>query len=248
MPSPSPNPSLTRCPVLYQDEFLVAVDKPEGVLSHPNPVEAGDRARCRAAFAGSYDLQDRRFDTPAGPIWLVHRLDRDTSGLLLATRDAETATRCRSLFETNRITKMYLALLGGQPSPPAGRWRDCLTTRRGRGQAETVVQRHRPPNAELHYRVQRALSAGRCSLVELTLLTGRTHQIRVQAAARRLPIAGDRRYGVFAWNRELRQQAGLRRLFLHAWRLDFPHPQTGKPLRLESALPAALRDCLQRLA
>ncbi len=234
----------TRCPVVFQDDTLLVVDKPHGILSHPNPA-GGEKGRC--AFEGRYDFEDRRFDSPAGPVWLLHRLDRDTSGLLLAAWDGETAEKCRALFEENKIRKTYLALVAGRPHPASGAWRDHLATRRGKSGAQTSVLRGRPSNAELRYSVRQNFPVRRCSLLEILLITGRTHQIRAQAAARGLPVAGDRVYGNFQKNREWRAADGLRRIFLHAFRLEFAHPRGGQILKLEAPLPADLRSCLENL-
>jgi len=235
---------LTRCPILLDDGFLLAVAKPEGVLSHPN--SGGPRARC--AFEGRYDPSARRFDSPSGPVWLVHRLDQDTSGVLLAARDETVAAACRVLFEQRKLRKSYLALVQGFPRPPQGRWLDRLLKLGGQGSVRSVVARGGPPNAELVYRVRRDFPSARACLVQILLVTGRTHQARVQAAARRHPVAGDRVYGDFAWNRELKRRAGLRRLFLHAQRLEFHHPDGGAPVRLESPLPDELQSALDVLA
>lgn len=234
---------LTRCPILFDDGLLLAVAKPEGVLSHPNP--GGPRVRC--AFEGRYDPVARRFDGPSGAVWLVHRLDQDTSGVLLAARREPLAAACRALFGERQIRKSYLALVQGIPCPPHGRWRDRLIKQAGHGSVRVRVGRGGPPNAELIYRVIRSFPAARASLLQIQLVTGRTHQARVQAAARRHPVAGDRVYGDFAWNRELKRRAGLRRLFLHALRLEFPHPVGGTTVALESPLPAELRSALDAL-
>jgi RluA family pseudouridine synthase len=234
----------TRCPLLLDDGLLLAVAKPDGVLSHPNP--GGARAAC--AFEGRYDPAARRFDTPAGPVWLVHRLDQDTSGVLLAARSEAAAAACRALFEQRKVRKAYLALVQGLPRPPQGRWLDRLAKQAGKGSVRSAVGRGGAPNAELSYRVQRNFREARCCLLQVTLVTGRTHQVRVQAASRKHPVAGDRVYGNFAWNRELKQRAGLRRLFLHALRLEFPHPSGGATVSLESPLPAELRSALDALA
>ncbi len=233
---------ITRCPILFQDDHLIAVDKPEGVLSHPN---ASGRARC--AFEGRYDFTARRFATPDRPVWLIHRLDQDTSGVLLAAWDEATAERCRTLFEEGRIRKIYLALVLGRPKTPSGLWRDHVATVRGTDRVRSEVRRGPPPNAELRYEMKQNAPADRCALLQLLLMTGRTHQVRVQAAARGLPLAGDPIYGDFVCNREWRKRFGLRRLFLHARRLEFPHPQRGRAISIESPLPPELEDCLAQL-
>ena len=99
------------CPAVYDDGDILAVSKPSGVLSHPNPSSAQGAPKNKSAFLGDYDLQDRRFDTPAGAVWLIHRLDQDASGLLLAARQAETAKRLRGLFEEEKSKKIMWSCL-----------------------------------------------------------------------------------------------------------------------------------------
>lgn len=222
----------TTCPILFQDRWLIVVNKPSGVLSHPNP---GGKSSA-AAFAGRYDLKQRCFKSAAGSVWLVHRLDQDTSGVLMAARDAATARECRTAFEQGQVRKTYLALVSGFPKS-AGTWRDHLGTARERHRVRTQVLKNRPPNAELRYRVVSSSREHRLSLVEIDLITGRTHQIRVQAASRNHPLIGDDVYGDFELNRRLRRTLGVRRLCLHAIRVELQHPVTGGMLRIEAPLP-----------
>lgn len=256
-----PTRGATRCPVLFRDQWLILVNKPAGVLSHPNfnpspsPLPTGERARVRGrcAFEGPYDFTDRRFDTPEGPVWLIHRLDQDASGVLFAVRERSIVKRSRSLFEERQIQKQYLALVCGRP-PWQGKWRDHLSERREKARVRSFVKRSRsstttaslPPNAELRYSVKRIFPRVDLSLLSIQLITGKTHQIRVQAAFRGFPIAGDEVYGDFPFNRKLRKTLGLRRLFLHAQSLSFPHPKTGCFLKIESSLPKELEQCLKR--
>lgn len=222
----------TRCPILFEDRWLIIVNKPAGVLSHPNP--SGKTSA--AAFAGRYDLKQRCFTSAGGSIWLVHRLDQDTSGVLVAALDAATARQCRTAFEQGRVRKAYLALVAGFPKP-AGTWRDHLGTARERDRVRSRVLKNRTPNAELRYRVVASSREHRLSLVEIDLITGKTHQIRVQAASRNHPLVGDDVYGDFELNRRLRRTLGVRRLCLHAMRVELQHPATGGMLRVEAPLP-----------
>ena len=221
--------------MLHHDRHLLVVDKPHGVLSHPN--SAGGRQR--AAFEGAYDLKRKCFRSAAGTVWLVHRLDQDTSGVLIGALDEKTADQCRAAFERDEVRKTYLALVSGSP-PPEGTWRDCLETSRGAGRVRTVVRHGGRPNAELRFRIVEQSREARLAWLEIDLITGRTHQIRVQAAARRLPLAGDDVYGDFDLNRRLKKTHGIRRLCLHAHRIELPHPASGRALRIESPLPADL--------
>jgi RluA family pseudouridine synthase len=233
---------LTKCPILFEDPDLIIIDKPEGVLSHPNP--GAKISSC--SFEGSYDLGGRRFQTPGGPVWLIHRLDQDTSGILLAVKNKKSAEACRKSFEERKVKKHYVALVSRRPMPAQGLWRDALIEKRSGGSVRSMVARSGRPNAFLNYKTQESFPKLNLSLLEIELLTGKTHQIRVQSAFRGHPVAGDRLYGNFSLNKKLRQALGLRRLFLHAWRLILPHPVSSKILTIESPLPQELEDCLVR--
>ncbi|MDD5216504.1 MAG: RluA family pseudouridine synthase [Candidatus Omnitrophica bacterium] len=241
----------SRCPVLYRDQWLLIVNKPAGILSHPNPVRSGKGAPPKgkpaaAAFQGNYHFEDRRFDTPAGPVWLIHRLDQDVSGVLLATLDRETAQSCRALFEKHEIQKRYLALVAGRPVPASGKWRDHLAERRQASFVRGFVRSSAHANAELRYRTLKFFQREQLALLEIELITGKTHQIRVQSAFHRHPVIGDGVYGNFMLNRKLRKDLGLRHIFLHAAQLGLKHPKTGQFLMIEAPLPEELQSGLDR--
>ncbi|MFA7255116.1 MAG: RluA family pseudouridine synthase [Candidatus Omnitrophota bacterium] len=238
------NSFFTQCPILFEDADLLVIDKPEGVLSHPNP---GSKS-LSSAFEGPYDLGDRRFQTPQGPIWLIHRLDQDTSGVLLAAKNKKSVAACRKAFEERAVKKNYLALVSRKPMPAHGIWRDNMMERRSEGGIRSAISTLGRPNAFLNYKMKEYFPKFNLSLLEIELLTGKTHQIRVQSAYHGHPVAGDRLYGNFTLNKELKAALGLHRMFLHAWRLIFPHPTSGKLLTLESPLPEDLEDCLLRVS
>ncbi|MBI4430309.1 MAG: RluA family pseudouridine synthase [Candidatus Omnitrophica bacterium] len=237
----------SKYPVLFSDDWLFVIDKPAGVLSHPNldkKMESGGGGKGRSAFEGPYDFAERRFETPAGPLKLIHRLDKDTSGILVAAREGKAAENCRKIFEEGKVEKTYLALVLGRPFPLKGTWRDdILERKRDRGIRATAGSGRGVP-AVLRYCVRKTFTRDALSLVEIQLITGRTHQIRVQFSSRRSPLAGDEVYGNFQENRKLRKSIGLYRLFLHAHKLAFAHPATGKHLELVSPLPPELDSSL----
>lgn len=234
--------AITRCEVLHEDRFIIVVNKPHGVLSHPNPKPTRPQS---AAFEGRYDADSRCFTGPAGKIWLIHRLDQDTSGVLLAAKDEKTAAACREAFEAEAVRKIYLALCVGGGLKPEGAWLDHLVTAHEKQQVRTSVRHGPRPNAEAKYRLIEHSSTHRLSLVEIELITGKTHQIRVQAASRRLPLVGDDVYGSFDLNRKLRQSLGARRLFLHAHELRLKHPASGQMLSVKAPLPQDLNAILE---
>ncbi len=232
----------TKCPVLFEDADVIVVNKPEGVLSHPNP---GSK-NAPASFEGPYDTAERRFQTPLGPVWLIHRLDQDTSGVLLAVKNKKSAEACRRAFEERSVKKGYIALVSRRPMPAQGLWRDSFMERRSGGAVRSAIDPSGRPNAFMNYKMKEAFPKFNLSLLEIDLLTGKTHQIRVQSAYHGHPVAGDRVYGNFTLNKELRAALDLQRMFLHAWRLALPHPASGKPLAIESPLPEDLENCLLR--
>lgn len=233
---------MTRCEILHEDRFILVVNKPHGVLSHPNPKSAKPQP---AAFEGSYDADRRCFKGSAGSLWLIHRLDQDTSGVLLAAKDEKTAAACREAFEAEAVRKTYLALCVGGGLKPEGVWLDHLITVHERHQVRTTVRHGPRPNAEAHYRLIEYSPTQRLSLVEIELITGKTHQIRVQAASRRLPLVGDDVYGSFDLNRKLRHSLGARRLFLHAHELRLKHPASGQMLSVKAPLPSDLAEVVK---
>jgi 23S rRNA pseudouridine1911/1915/1917 synthase len=168
---------------------------------------------------------------------IVHRLDRDTSGLLVVARDEETYRSLRNLVRRRALERHYKALVRGRPRS----WRGRIEAPIGRDRHEPTrmsLDTDSPRDAVTHFDVERLLE--RHALLEVRLETGRTHQIRVHLAAIDLPVVGDRVYGV--------SDPELERQFLHAWRLAFPHPVTSDPVEVESSLPPDLQAALARLA
>ena len=216
--------------VLLEDEHLLAIDKPAGVAVHGGSgVSFGVIEQLRRARPGARLLE------------LVHRLDRETSGVLLIAKKRSALKALQEQFRERSTGKTYLALV-------AGDWPERLKVidaplhkyliEGGERRVKTVAPEH--PDAMRAVTLVRVRErAGGHSLLEVTIKTGRTHQIRVHLAAQGHPIAGDDKYGDFAHNRLLHKQ-GLRRMFLHAWRLQFEHPASGERIELLAPLPADL--------
>ena len=212
--------------IAYEDEHLLVVDKPAGLVVHPGAGRTG--ATLVHALLG----RTAGGDEPQRP-GIVHRLDRDTSGLLVVSRTEEAYRRLQSLVLRRRLEREYLALVRGRPHSRAGRIEAAI----GRDRAEPTRQSldtDTPREAVTHFEVAELLPDH--ALLRVRLETGRTHQIRVHLAAIDLPVVGDRVYGV--------PGLGLERQFLHAARLAFPHPITGEPVETDSALPADLSRAL----
>lgn len=132
--------------------------------------------------------------------------------------------------------------------PAHGIWRDSLVEQRSGGGVRVAVNFAGKPNAFLNYKMKTYYPKYNLSLLEIELLTGKTHQIRVQSTYRGHPVAGDRVYGNFTFNKELKTSLGLNRMFLHAGKLSLPHPTSGKTLTIEAPLPDDLEDCLFRIS
>jgi 23S rRNA pseudouridine955/2504/2580 synthase len=233
---------------VFRDGYLWALDKPAGVLSHPNPGRGASNGR--ALFLGDYDFKEEAYRLPipggkTAKVHLVHRLDQETSGLILCVFQGEAAARLKEALFHREVEKEYRALVLGIPSPARETWSDCLE-KTSRGGRATVTARRGRPNAVTRYAVLERFERPCASLLALGPETGRTHQLRVQAALRGHPIAGDERYGDFTANRFLASEAGLKRMFLHAHSLELRHPVTGHKLRLRAPLPQRLLEALER--
>ena len=207
--------------IVHMDNDLIAIDKPPGLLS---VATEGERLDTAFARLNAY-LSARR----AGRPFVVHRLDRETSGLLLFARAADIRDRLQATWD--RVRKTYLAVVEGEPPAAAGTVHNFLTERKDLRVRASAGTRPGAKEAVTHYRVV-AARGGR-ALVEVHLETGRKHQIRVHLAGLGCPVVGDARYGTGT------DPAG--RLGLHAWRLAFDHPAGGERMELEAPPPAALR-------
>jgi 23S rRNA pseudouridine1911/1915/1917 synthase len=207
-------------PVVYEDPHLIVIDKPAGLLTVATESEKTDTAFVRL----SESLTARK----AGRPFVVHRLDRDTSGLLLFARSAEVRDALQANWES--VTKTYLAVVEGAPAPSDGVIENYLTEGRDLRVRASAHAKKDAKRAVSRYKVR--ASRGGYSLVEVELETGRKHQIRVHMAGLGCPIAGDAVYGA-ATN-------PAKRLCLHAWRVGLDHPVTAARVEVESPLPSAL--------
>jgi 23S rRNA pseudouridine1911/1915/1917 synthase len=215
--------------IAYEDEHLFVIDKPAGVVVHPaRGHEQGTLVQALAGrVAGGPD--------PERP-GVVHRLDRDTSGLLLLARDEATHAALQAALRARRITREYLALVEGRPEARTGTI-DAPIGRDRRVRTRISTDTDEPREAVTHFETERALPSS--TLLRVRLQTGRTHQIRAHLLAIGVPVAGDPEYGrpgLF----------GLERQFLHAARLRFAQPITGDLVDVSSLLPDDLAAALER--
>ncbi|WP_297801137.1 RluA family pseudouridine synthase [uncultured Brevundimonas sp.] len=248
-----PEPENIPLNVLYEDAHLIVIDKPAGMASHPAPgCETGTLVNallhhCGASLSGIGGV--------ARP-GIVHRLDKDTSGVMVAAKTDEAHQGLSALFATHDIERTYIALVRGCPSPD----RDRIETLIGRSphdRKKMAVLKSSGRNAITDYVVQRkfgvpakAGAAPMASRVACTLHTGRTHQIRVHMASRGSPLLGDPVYGSGAAALPVRQaleELDFRRQALHAAILGFVHPVTREPLRFETDLPQDMKTLEDRL-
>ncbi len=214
--------------IAYEDEHLLVVDKPAGLVVHPG---AGNPSGTLVdALAGTLAGGD-----PGRP-GIVHRLDRDTSGLLVAAKSEEAYERLGRLVRERALERTYLTLVHGRPRSRRGRIEAPVGRDRG-DPTRISLDTDTPRDAATVFEVVRLWPEH--ALLRVTLETGRMHQIRVHLAAIDLPVAGDPVYGV--------REPGLERQFLHASRLAFAHPFTGERLELESELPLDLAAFLDTL-
>ena len=214
--------------VAYEDEHLLVVDKPAGVVVHPaRGHRAGTLAQALEGRAAGGEDPWR-----AG---IVHRLDRDTSGLLVVAKNNAVHQALKALLAHRRLRREYLALVDGHPPARTGTI-DAPIGRHRRDRKLMSIDSEDPREARTHFEIERLLSAA--ALLRVALDTGRTHQIRVHLAAIGHPVCGDPQYGI-------RGRYGLTRQFLHAPRLAFVHPVTGVEIDVSSPLPADLAAALE---
>jgi 23S rRNA pseudouridine1911/1915/1917 synthase len=220
-------------PVRYQDEHLLVVAKPAGMLTHPTRARRTGTLVNRLLGMGITLSGGIDPDRPG----IVHRLDVGTSGLLLVARDDPTHEALVRLLASREIGREYLALVRGSPSHD----RFGVEAPLGRRRARVTVQRTAGVEAVTDFQVRERLSSS--VLLVARPRTGRTHQIRVHLASIGHPILGDRAYG---GGGDHAKRLGLDRPFLHAWRLSLRHPITGEPIEVEEPLPADLQTALER--
>jgi 23S rRNA pseudouridine1911/1915/1917 synthase len=236
-----PQPEAIPLTVLFEDQHLIVIDKPAGLSAHPAPgSESGTLVNallhhCGASLSGIGGV--------ARP-GIVHRLDKDTSGVMVAAKTDAAHRGLSALFAAHDIERSYIALTRGAPSPDAA----TITTRLGRSphdRKKMAVLRSGGREAITHYQVRRAFGpkGGKAlaARVVCRLETGRTHQIRVHLASKGAPCLGDAVYGAASPSLAVRAamaQAGLTRQALHAAVLGFVHPITGETLRFETSPPA----------
>jgi 23S rRNA pseudouridine1911/1915/1917 synthase len=230
-----PAPNELPLDVLYEDEYLFVLNKAPGMVVHPAPGHSDDTL-VNALLARYPELQDVGTDGRPG---IVHRLDKDTSGLIIIARNSKTLTALMEQMQRHEIVKRYLALVEGNVAHEQGSI-DAPIGRDTRNRQQMTVTTRDSREARTHFRILQRFS--RHTLLLLQLETGRTHQIRVHLKAIGHPVVGDPVYGTGKTPRGIT----LNRQFLHAYQLQFQHPITGKLLEIEAPLPKDLQNILDK--
>ena len=223
-------------PIVYEDDVLVVLNKPAGVLAVPLAQRDGARSVLDDLKAHLGPRGRRR-------AFVVHRIDRDTSGLVVFAKSAAAQGTLKGQFKRRQPERVYLAVVYGHLTPPAGTWRDRLAwDERSMIQKETHPRDPRGKDAISRYRVVETLDGA--ALVEVTLVTGRRNQIRLQARLHGHPLVGEQRY---TFGPDSLRPIAFPRQALHAWRLAFTHPLTRQALRFEAPIPADITALIAKL-
>ena len=224
--------------ILFEDGCLLVVNKPAGLLTVPLP----RRPEAVSLYALVAQHLHARRRTPH----VVHRIDRDTSGLVVFAKDARTEQALKAQFIAREPERVYVAVIAGCLAPKEGMWRDRLVWDRvARAQLVTDSSERRGVEAVSLYRTVEVLEGA--SVIQVRLRTGKRNQIRVQAALRGHPLLGEGQYGTRPRPAGADEALAFHRQALHAWRLGFAHPVDGRSLHFEAALPADMTALIARL-
>lgn len=224
-------------PVLFEDSDLIVIDKPPGIVVHPaagnwtgtivNALAGRD-----SSFADGLPSDDLR---PG----IVHRLDKDTSGCLVVAKNAESQYKLSKAFAERKVKKTYAALVCGHPSKNTEKIETLIGRHKTNRKKMAVVDRNGKEAVSIYRTIEKGfIDKMPVSLLEVEIQTGRTHQIRVHLAYKKLPVLGDAVYGG-------KQGFAAERQMLHAWKLTFPHPRTGREMNFESPFPEDFKNLLE---
>ena len=225
-------------PVVYEDDTLVVLNKPAGLLAVPLP------PRRRADAPSVFDeLKEYLWRHGRRRAFVVHRIDRDTSGLVVFAKSAAAQDQLKGQFKRHLPERVYQAVVYGHPSPSAGTWRDHLVwDDKSLIQKETHPRDPRGKEAISHYTVLERLKGA--ALIEVRLVTGRRNQIRIQARLRGHTLVGEQRY---TYGPDALRSIAFGRQALHAYRLAFNHPVDGRELRFEAPLAPDIKELIAKL-
>jgi 23S rRNA pseudouridine1911/1915/1917 synthase len=225
--------------IVFEDEDVIVINKPAGLVVHPAAGNWDGTLVNALLWHRGEELSGIGGEQRPG---IVHRLDKETSGLMVVAKNDLAHRNLTSQFSDRQLSRTYLALVWGVPEPRQGRI-EAPVGRDPKNRKRMAVLRVGGKDAITDYVVEKVLAAGQMALVRCKLLTGRTHQIRVHMAHIRCPIAGDQVYG----GRRKNALEGFSRQALHAAELDFAHPKSGKLMHFEAGLPEDFANLLERV-
>ena len=231
-PAPPPPLDMDQLKIVLEDDWIMVIDKPSGVAVHTGSgITGGTVVDLVRAYLGPKAVRN---DFAASP---AHRIDRETSGLLVVAKRRPAMVHFTDVFTHSKARKRYQTLVKGKMPKPSGLIDLPLSEHQ---QTAESKERRGVNMQEARTRWTLDWQGGDCALISCSIETGRTHQIRRHFAAIGHPVAGDRKYGDFAFNREAKARWGLKRLFLHAGHLEFPHPEGNKKVVVDSPRPDEL--------
>lgn len=221
--------------ILYEDSSLLVVNKPAGLLTVPLASQPEEPSL--------FDQIKHHLRSGKRDPFIVHRIDRDTSGLVVFAKTGEAQHKLKAQFERRDAERVYLAVVHGTPKPSSGTWKDLVEwDKEELKQQEAQVKTRTAKEAVSRYKVLKPLKDA--SLIEVRLVSGKRNQIRIQAGLRGYPLVGERMY---VYENAPENKLEFSRQALHAHKLSFQHPATGKPLSFEAPLPADLQSLLKKL-
>lgn len=222
--------------LLYEDQSLIVIDKPPGLLTVPLPTQPDEPSLFDLV---KIHLRSRGRRRPL----VVHRIDRDTSGLVLFAKTVEAQQKLKAQFERREAKRTYLAVVYGHPLPESGTWRDLLVWDHEKLiQKRTTKRGARAKEAISNYRLVESFK--QTSLIEVSLVTGKRNQIRIQAGLRGHTLIGEKKY---VYGSPIHKPIEFKRQALHAFRLSFTHPVDGRRLAFEAEIPKDLLALIRRL-
>ena len=235
--------------IVYEDDDLAVINKPAGMMVHAG-AGASDDARNRGTLVNAVLHHLKSLSGVGGELrpGIVHRLDKETSGLIVVAKNDDAHRKLSAQFAAREVKKKYVALVHGWVKKDSGTLAQSISRDRVR-RTRMTTRLEGGRAAVTHYRVVRRLDTkfGKFTLLDVKIDTGRTHQIRVHVAAMGHPVVGDTMYGAPRQARGKNAVIGLGRNFLHSAELEFKHPRTGEALALKSELPEELREFLAKL-
>jgi 23S rRNA pseudouridine1911/1915/1917 synthase len=226
-------------PVLFEDKDLIVINKPPGIVVHPAAGNwTGTIVNALAGRDSNFTEELQSDDLRPG---IVHRLDKDTSGCLVVAKNPESQFKLSKAFAERNVKKTYAALVFGHPKRNSERIETLIGRHKTNRKKMAVVERNGKEAISLYKTIEKGfIDKTPVSLLEVEIFTGRTHQIRVHLAYKKLPVIGDTVYGG-------KQSIQAERQMLHAWKLSFPHPTNGKEMNFESPFPEDLKTLLESL-